>query len=58
MGRRASTGSSYDVGEQPAGSRGAFTRGHFVTEVIDALLDYRALLVDFNELDRPGGPAA
>jgi hypothetical protein len=33
-------------------------RDDFVTEVIDALLDYRALLVEFKELDRPGGPSA
>jgi hypothetical protein len=32
-------------------------RDHFVTEVIDALLDYRALLVEFDELDRPDGPS-
>jgi hypothetical protein len=32
-------------------------RDRFVTEVIDALLDYRALLVEFDELDRPDGPS-
>jgi hypothetical protein len=32
-------------------------RDHFVSEMIDALLDYRALLIEFNELDQPGGPS-
>jgi hypothetical protein len=32
-------------------------RDDFVTEMVDALLDYRALLVRFDELDRPGGPS-
>jgi hypothetical protein len=33
-------------------------RDHFVSEMIDALLDYRALLVEFDQVDRPGGPSA
>jgi hypothetical protein len=31
-------------------------RDHFVTEVIDALLDYRMLLVASDKLNQPGGP--
>lgn len=33
-------------------------RDPFVTEVIDALLDYRALLADFDGLDRPDGSSS
>lgn len=29
-------------------------RDHFVTEMIDALLDYRALLVELKKIDQPG----
>jgi hypothetical protein len=32
-------------------------RDHVVTEVMDALLDYRVLLTEFNERDRPDGPS-
>jgi hypothetical protein len=32
-------------------------RDYFVVEVIDALLDYRVLLVDFNDLGRPDSPS-
>lgn len=32
-------------------------RDHFVTETIDALLDYRALLIELDDLDRPDGPS-
>jgi hypothetical protein len=32
-------------------------RDHVVTEVMDALLDYRVLLTKFNERDRPDGPS-
>jgi hypothetical protein len=31
-------------------------RDYFVVEVIDALLDYRVLLVDFNDLGRQDSP--
>jgi hypothetical protein len=33
-------------------------RDNFVAEMIDALLDYRVLLVQFDKLDQPGGPSA
>jgi hypothetical protein len=33
-------------------------RDNFVAEMIDALLDYRVLLVEFGNLDQPGGPLA
>jgi hypothetical protein len=33
-------------------------RDHFVAEMIDELLDYRALLVEFDKLDQPGGSLA